>query len=350
MMQNYDPGALEFVRQHHDLAWASQQAELQDKLNTMSLSDALEYLTLVHLENGFIEDDGSQTRYFPCIDEADETGKRRLWAHVWPLRSKRVAVGRKGRCALDVDDLRRQQRGLQFFHRATLNRRGYNAFSNPTPFALFQATIASEDHEPQSWFDPYSRNRLLKLQQIVEDFVALAEHLKGWIILYNGMGAGATIDHLHFHALKLPVGHGPLPIQVIRVQVQAGRPDAKRFGGNSDYPLSVFRFSGSPETVVSEATNLLSRWTEFDPNGSTMNLIAVEEDGQTSLYCVPRNRFLEFPPGFPYRAGSMEAAGIFVYSKEEEVAELQQGKIDYKHLWQILKAVHPPGADRLTIG
>jgi hypothetical protein len=348
MMQLYDLDALEQVRRDHDLAWSCQLATLQDKLGKMPLAAALEYLTLVHLENGFIEDDGSQTRYFPCIEDADDAGKRRLWAHVWPLRAKRVAVGRRGRCALDLDDLRRQQRGLQFFHRARLNGRGYNGFSNPTPFALFQTTIASENHEPQSWFDRDPQRRQAKSRVIVEDLVTLASDLKGWVALYNGMGAGATIDHLHFHAFKLPLGHGPLPVHAFAPASPAGQ-RARRFGGNADYPLSVFGFSGPVAAIVEQGTSLLGQWIDLDPDASTVNLVAFSEDEQTTLYCVPRNRFLEFAPGFPYRVGSMEVAGIFVYSKEKEIAELQLGRIDYRHLWQILKAVHPPLAAHLTI-
>jgi hypothetical protein len=46
MMQHYDSSA-DQIRRDRDLAWAQQQAALQEKLGAMSLADALEYLTLV---------------------------------------------------------------------------------------------------------------------------------------------------------------------------------------------------------------------------------------------------------------------------------------------------------------
>ena len=119
MPNHYDASVLEAIRQDHDRSWTSQREALQDKLDKLPVCGALEHLTLVHLENEFIEDDGSQTRYFPCVDETDSLGKRRFIPQIWPLRAKRSAVGKKGRCALDIEDLRRQQRGLQFFYGMT---------------------------------------------------------------------------------------------------------------------------------------------------------------------------------------------------------------------------------------
>jgi hypothetical protein len=112
----------------------------------------------------------------------------------------------------------------------------------------------------------------------------------------------------------------------------------------------VFRFSGPPATVAEQGAAVLAEWVSLDPDASTANLIACPEDEQTILYCVLRNRFLEYAPGFPYRVGSMEAAGVFVYSKDEEIDDLLKGKIGYRQLWQVLKSVHPPGAARMTIG
>ena len=285
MMHNYDLSILDQVRRDHDGAWENQQKALQSKLDAMPLASALQYLTLVHLENEFIEDDGSHTRYFPCVDEREEAAPKRFWAHVWPLRAKRVAVGRKGRCALDRDDLRRQQRGLQFFCNATLNGRRYSAFSNPTPFALYHTTIASEIHEPQSWFLQNQADRKSKICKIVEDVVALAADLRGWVTLYNGLGAGASIDHLHFHVFKLPAGHGPLPVQEAGIQAAHGESQVS-FGGDRNYPLSVFRFSGSTSTVAQAASSLLAQWADVDPEAATVNLIGVTEGNQTSLYSL----------------------------------------------------------------
>jgi diadenosine tetraphosphate (Ap4A) HIT family hydrolase len=337
----------EEICQHNDLAWELRQQQIQQRLEPLALTDALRYLAALHLDLGFLEDDLSEVRYFPCTDH---TGAWPFIAQFAPRRAQRLPVGRTGRCAFDTQDFRRQQRGLQYFYRLTLHGRPYKALTNPYPFAPFHTSIASEEHEPQGWHarDPAVQRR--KIHQIVADLLALAQHLPGWVALYNGIDAGATIDHLHFHVFALPPGHGQFPIQMVAAQRDTGSEAAPRlrFGGDRHYPLTAFRFGGAREAIVGEAAALLERWTTHDPHAATANLMAVTEGTQCCLYLVPRNRFRQFAAGFPYRVGSMEVVGQFIYSQTDELHALQEGRINFRRLWNILKAVHLPAAQGLA--
>lgn len=323
-----------------DRNWEHQQRQLQTRLDVLPLADAFHYLTAFHRENRFLEDDLSQVRYFSC---GTHDNPWHFLAQVNPRRASRVAIGRTGLCALDVQNLRQQQRGLQHFYPFTLNGRTYNALTNPYPFAPSQISIASNEHESQGWQDHEPAEQREKIERMIEDLFTLAQRLLGWIVAYNGLGAGATIDHLHFHAFELPPGHGPFPMQTVAEQVQAtsGPASQLRFGGDHSYPISAFRLSGSKENVVSEAFSLLEQLTNLNP-ASTVNLIATTEGGEVCLYVVPRNRLLESAAGFASRVGSMEVFGEFIYSTEEELQALQQGRINFRRLWNILKAISPP--------
>lgn len=324
---------------HH---WELQEEQLQSQLEPLPLSDALRYLAGFHRENGFLEEDLSKARIFSCIDP--DHSSRRFIAQFNPRRGQRVGVGRTGGCVLDVQHLRRQQRGLQFYYRFALNDRLYDALVNPFLFAPSQTTIASEVHEPQGWYEGGREAQSQKIRRIVDDLFALAHQLPGWVGVYNGKDAGATIDHLHFHVFELPPGHGPFPLQLAAEQVRT-TPEAEvrlRFGGDSTYPVTAFRFGGSGEHVVQEASALLERYTNRDPQAATANLMAVREGAQTCMYVVPRNRFLESAAGFASRVGSLEVFGEFICSSEEELHALQKGRISFRRLWNILKAINPP--------
>ncbi len=329
----------------NDLSWQSRQRDIARTLQSLPLPDALSYLFALHLEGGFIEDDLSQLRYFRYDDPS---GEGHFIVQFNPRRALRVGTGKRAACALDVIDLRRQQRGMQHFHVLTLNGRNYNALPNPYPFAPFHTTIASSLHQPQSWQTPDLVSTGARIQQIVEDIIALAEALSGWVILYNGWGAGATIDHLHFHVLQLPPGHGKFPIQAAGEKALGSGPGLFRFGRDSLYPITVFRATGAAHSLVPATVSLLLKWLALEPQASTANIIALAEATQISLYIVPRNKLFEFAPGFPYRPGSMEASGVFIYSLEQELVDVQAGRIGYRHLWNILKAIDPPSAARLN--
>lgn len=327
-----------------DCYWELQRKQLQSQLETLPLSDALHYLYVFHRINGFLEEDLSKVRIFSCIDP--DHSSRRFIAQFNPRRGQRVGVGRAGDCVLDVQHLRQQQRGLQFYYHFALNGRQYNALVNPFLFAPFQTTIASDEHEPQGWHEQEGGREAQsqKTRRIVADLFALAHQLPGWIAVYNGKDAGATIDHLHFHVFELPPGHGPFPVQMAAEQVRA-TPEAEvrlRFGGDHTFPIRAFRFGGSGEQVVQEASLLLERYANLEPQAATANLMAVHEGLQTCMYVVPRNRFLESAVGFASRVGSLEVFGEFICSSEEELHALQEGRINFRRLWNILKAINPP--------
>jgi diadenosine tetraphosphate (Ap4A) HIT family hydrolase len=335
------------IRNENDLAWESRQRQLQNRLDQLSLPDGLRYLTAFHLENGFIEDGLLEVRHFPC---ADPNGAGRFMVQFNPGRATRAAVSRTGRCVFDIHDFRRQQRGLQFFFALTLNGRRYNALTNPYPFAPSHTSIASAEHEPQGWCEGDPALQRAKIHRIVEDLCALAERLPDWVVVYNGAGAGATIDHLHFHVFEHAPGHNQLPMQVAAGRARMGPESGLRLrfgGGDRTYPITVYRFGGCKRTVIDGVSALLQEWTTLDPYVATANLIAVTEGCESALYAVPRNRFLEYATGFAYRIGSLEIAGVFIYSKEGELQDLQRGRIDFGRLWNVLQAIYPPAVERL---
>lgn len=332
------------IRKENDLAWESRQCRLQNRLDPLPLPDGLRYLTAFHLENGFIEDSLLEVRNFPC---AAPGGAGRFLVQFNPRRAARAAVSRAGCCVFDTHDFRLQQRGLQFFLALTLNGRRYNALTNPYPFAPCHTSIASAEHEPQGWCEGDPALQRAKIHRIVEDLCELAERLPGWVVVYNG--AGATIDHLHFHVFEHAPGHNQLPMQVAAGRARMG-PEAGlqlRFGGDRTYPITVYRFGGCKRAIIDGVSALLEEWTTLDRHAATANLIAVTEGCESALYAVPRNRFLEYAVGFAYRIGSMEIAGVFICSKEEELQDLQRGRINFGRLWTILQSIYPPAVERL---
>jgi len=345
-MQFQNDAIREEIRQAQDVPWQLEQRQLQNWLDPKPLPDALRYLTAYHLEKGFLEDDSTDVRYFPC---ADRDGSRRVIAFFIPRRAKRVAVGRTGSCVFDINDLRRNQRGLQHPYRLKLNGRPYIALTNPNSYAPSHTSIASEDHEPQGWQEHDPAVRRAKIQRTVEDLHELSQRLPDWVAGYNAQGAGPTINHHHMHTFEFPAGLGQLPLQTAAREARTTSEAALRlrFGGDGSYPLTVYRVGGSRKAVIDEVTSLLVEWSNLDPHASTANLIAVTEESQVCLYVVLRNRFLEFSVGFPYRLGLMESAGIFIYSQEAELQELQQGRVSFERLWNILQAIHPPTARHL---
>ncbi|MDE7411170.1 MAG: DUF4922 domain-containing protein [Paramuribaculum sp.] len=72
----------------------------------------------------------------------------------------------------------------------TIQWRDYDVLVNPFPIFHKHLTIAAREHKPQS------------IIGYIDDFLALAEELQGYIVFYNGPRCGASApDHLHFQAV-----------------------------------------------------------------------------------------------------------------------------------------------------
>lgn len=338
------------IREMNERAWDDQQRTLQQRLADSSLADALFYLLTFESEIGFIEDDLSQTKIFSLPGDVGGAGAPRFWLQFNPRRGQRTAIGRTGGCVFEVHDLRRQQRGLQYFFQFFLNNSAYRAFTTPFPFAPSHVSIASATHEPQGWAGLTPEDRLGWMRRVVADVYALVASLPGWCVGYNGDGAGSTVnEHLHFHVFRLPDGVESLPLQAVASE-RAAIPDAVTpLHANGSYPLTAFRVRGSQRFVVDSVTGLLHSWADAGGGDATANLFGAIEESSPTLYAVPRSRTLEYAPGFSARIGFLETTGLFVMSKESDLELLNSGRLTHRTLWNVLRAVDPARASRLVL-
>lgn len=125
---------------------------------------------------------------------------------------------------------------------------------NPYPILPFHFTIASLRHEPQKLYPEYGE--------------ALARHLPGMIVFFNGDGAGASApDHLHFQA----VAKGSLPL--IELMEKSEHPDLpfKVFQGNcynTERAVNAFFWlsEDSAGVALPEVKSLIIPRTKHRPN------------------------------------------------------------------------------------
>ncbi len=102
------------------------------------------------------------------------------------ITSTTAAVDResvaKRACFLCTANLPPEEKGLEFNSELTI-------FCNPFPILARHLTIVHRDHRPQ------------RIAGQMDNMIALAEALRGYMIIYNGPQCGASApDHLHFQA------------------------------------------------------------------------------------------------------------------------------------------------------
>jgi hypothetical protein len=191
--------------------------------------------------------------------------------------------------------------------------------------------------------------RSAAIAELVTDVLSLSRLLPGSVVIYNGEHAGASIPgHRHYQAFSLPVGHRPLPIEMVNVVSTQWR-DVSTVADLSCFPLRFFRAIDVERLSMNSIVSLLMRWDDVHGAGASVNLIARSQaEGKVTLFIVPRSRLFRRAIGFAGVLGSLEVTGLFVVSSALVQQAIAEGRLTFCHLWRALEAVQPPNVSLLV--
>lgn len=336
-----------------DLNRVLREIEVRDGLGA-----ALAALEAQQLDLGFIQDELREVVRYRLADSLAPA--RFFTAQVNPRRAKRFeGAGRitpphgvhwvHGGCALCPENIRLQQRQIQFPMEISTAHGRYHALASPFPLMPAHFTMAAAEHSPQSWMDGDDGLALSSFGRVVGDLLELAGRLPGFVGWHSDVGAGATIaQHFHFQICRRPDGYTEFPLE------RAAREACDGVSGVPvrDYPVAVLYFRGSRETVVAEAGAWVARWLKHCAHmrqSLSANLIAMADTSDRNVfhfYFAPRNRLFPFVPGLKGQPASLEILGELVFTSDAERAHLEEGAVDFQHVSRVLQAIDGPGVER----
>jgi hypothetical protein len=242
-----------------------------------------------------------------------------------------------GGCPIVEENVGILQHGKQVPYPWCLNQRPYVFLEQPEGFKFRQRhfTLASGRDENQQW-----RPGASTLRARILDMYAAAAMLPSYVLLWNGVGAGASIER-RFHMHAVPKGELAIQQAASRMSSPDKWPSVLRLGREA-WPLEAFRVSGPPEFVADEVLRLALAWDAQLGNRASESIAAFVQDGQVVCVYVPRDRAKECSEVFGTAVGAYEAAaGVFVFSSEEQCRSLIEGQMRFDDLWQILQDVRP---------
>ena len=345
------------------------QADLQRLLDEMSgtLADRIIALHEQQLDCGFIRDRLTSVRRTNLVRPESTTsgGPSGFIVQYNPKRALRFSgSGRReppigtpsahSGCFLCRENIYWQQFGLEMGYHFSVNDRGYYAWCNPFPFMNRHVTIASDQHEPQSWIGADEGGNSKRFERLMEDLFAIAGQLPGFVVFYNGDGAGASISgHRHYHAFQRSPGQSPFPIErSAEQQMHSGQPPFHIL----EYPITSLFFQDRAEAICHKSTQFVDEWTRFRHSSALMsaNIIAYqhkEKEGSDSdcfrAFFVPRNTYLSTSSGRSETIAGLEVLGEIAFSQEAEFDRLIAGEIDYNYVWRMLRSVEAAEANAL---
>ncbi|NKI36547.1 DUF4922 domain-containing protein [Wenzhouxiangella sp. XN79A] len=306
------------------------------------LGAALEALRRHQVEVGFIRDDLSEVVRHTF--RAPDGSGARFSTQFNPARARRFAgagiqqppegvVPVHDRCFLCAENIAWQQQGREIGYPIDGASMPYTAWMNPFPLAVGHAILATDEHQPQHW-----QEGGIDLATLVEDLLEFAHRLPGWILFYNGVGAGASIEaHLHYHALPRTPGLGPMPIERAA--------DRHREGAVARglYPMDFAHWRGTHAEVLARARPWLAEWQAHAGAAAdaTANLMATcaEDVERIDLYFVPRHRRRSRGEGLGGVIGAFETMGEIICSTPEERILIETGQVDYRTIHDLLAHV-----------
>jgi hypothetical protein len=337
--------------------WTSLNSALREIESSEGLPAVLRALHHQKLDIGFIQDDLSAvTRWrlrhpdSPDMAFIVQFNPRRAQRTGGAGRAAPPAGARSinGGCFLCRDNIRWQQRGIELGYDLRTDSTSYVAWMNPFPLMPTHITLATTEHEPQSWIGNTTPDSRQRIEKILRDFLEITGRLPGFIGFYNGEGAGATIpDHFHFQFFERPVGREPFPLEHAAAPAHRLAPVVLR---RDRYPITTLYFRGDREAIVERAATWVGAWTDVYHNDPTLsaNVIAIKDpDSRDSfhLFFVPRNRHYSHGPGMIGTVGGLEVLGELVFSSDVEKQSLDMGRFDYHSARLTLGAVEAPGVE-----
>lgn len=353
-MSNYTDPITNLIKSQYDRSTEEVKELLDAKGN---LPDKLRTLKRHQLAAGFIGDDLTAVTRCIIVDPAKhwdfivQHNPRRAERHAGAKRTQPPpsVAPVNGNCFLCSDNIWWQQCGLEIGYDVLLNKRKYRAWANPFPLKTAHFTVATVEHEPQSWV--HSPSGKSHLTEMLTDLIDLAQQLPNFLVFYNGDGAGASIPHhRHFQCFEREsrelfplekVASRDAPIDTDGVIVD-------------DYPITAFHFIGT-RSNIDEIVKTLDRWMSAwasvcGENTVSANVIATtggvatdENRGVFHLYFVARNSQYSRGPGMTGIVGGLEVLGELVFSTAAERERLDAGLVDHAYAKRVLAAVQPPG-------
>ena len=335
----------------YDITWSELNDALRRAESDHGLSAAIAALEQNQRQTGFIKDDMRDVQRYVFTDPNNpgrffrvQFNARRMHrfggAGLTAPPAGIEAV--HGGCYLCRDNVRWQQQGAELGYAIEVCGNDYLAWMNPFPLTPGHVVVASQAHETQDWI--FREEHGQSFERLVGDLIELARRMPGYIGIYNGRDAGASIPgHLHFQFFRRPEGHPVFPMEA---RMGDRHPDGDRPVLSTDYPVPVVEWDGPAATVARMATAWLEDWAKRNAGRLyrlTSNMIATaEEDGRVSLYFVPRDQTLTRGEGMSGLVGGLEVLGEVVMSSPEEKARLDSGEIDYATVENMLVSVRTP--------
>ncbi|MDH5182031.1 MAG: hypothetical protein OEY07_20400 [Gammaproteobacteria bacterium] len=171
----------------------------------------------------------------------------------------------------------------------------YNKF----PFIHYHALLVADKaaHLPQYLTRPY-------LEYITRLQIRTQQQCPEFVVTYNSLGAGASVNHLHFHTWLETL---PLPIF---------SPHFKHNGGNRAYPAAC--------QVLHNADEAWQAIEVLHNNNTPYNLIFKDK----KIYCLPRKNPAEEITGFDLGMfGWSQLAGLINVESRELLTAITADKI-----------------------
>ena len=334
-------------------AWLTLNRELAAIEAVGGLGAALCALQEHQRRSGFIKDSLEQVERFRFFENDDR--QRLFQVQFNPRRALRFSgsgistppPGIKSvhdGCFLCRDNIAWQQQGRELGYDIDVGGRACRALMNPFPLLPVHVIIASSAHVSQEW--RMDADGHVDVARLLDHLCELASRAPGFIGLFNGVDAGASIPgHRHFHFFKRPGCTGGFPLEQAAGEAEKG-PDGVRT--ISRYPLDVALWRGTWAEVASEGAAWVARWSRQHAGRMdqlTANFIAVADDSgkldRQTLYFVPRHRRKKRPAGLTGLVGGLEVLGELVFSTPEEKKLLENGQISYAMLENALASVNP---------
>lgn len=331
-------------------AWSDLNVRLRGLESSSGLTAALHALEIQQRESGFIQDSLQQVERYTFYHPDDPARYFRVQYN--PRRALRfTGSGHKPAhypkcndgCFLCRENFQWQQNGKQLGYQIETGDKAYFALMNPFPLLPGHVLIASSEHRSQDW--SFRDDDGLDVAILLDDLVRLGARMPGHLGFYNGVDAGASIPgHLHYQFVMRPEGKRAFPLETAAQALSACNSGP---GFAEHYPLDVAVWKGDAEDVVARACDWIAHWSERNRrrlSGLTANFITSQEidDGDVTLYFVPRDRAKSRAVNFSGLIGGLEVLGEVVLSSPEEKTRLTDGLIDYFTLKAALASVHTP--------
>lgn len=358
--------AFDIVRWNKE-RYARDQKELQTVLEEASgtLRNKIEMLHGQQSSIGFIRDALDQVTRTRLVRDPFNRNSESFLVQYNPVRElRRQGAGRKsppegyksinGGCFLCTQNIEWQQYGLEMSYEFSVNEGRYAILCNPFPFMPMHVTIASKNHEPQTWLegDP-TQDPSQRLGRIIRDLLTIVGQTPECIGLYNGVNAGASIPlHRHYHLFSRIKGSEPFAIEKL-AQSKLDRRTNPPFCLD-EYPIISVFFHGDIDMIVRQAVEFYEAWEESC--GSSLNISAniiatislrPHAEKKFDVYFVPRNQQFSISLGRSEVVGGLEVMGEIALSKPEEYARIKEGTLSYDAIVTMLKSVEAPEAASL---